>query len=60
MATTDAAVTDSAMTELVHQQPARRGLLPAEHYPDSGYPSTDMIVGSWRTFGIIPGHPRPG
>ncbi|WP_165485265.1 hypothetical protein [Protofrankia symbiont of Coriaria ruscifolia] len=53
-------MTDSAMTELVHQQPARRGLLPAEHYPDSGYPSTDMIVGSWRTFGIIPGHPRPG
>ncbi len=40
------------MTEPVHQQPARRGLLPAEHYLDSGYPSTDMIVDSWRTFGI--------
>jgi transposase len=52
VATTDATVADQAMTEPIHRQLARRGLLPAEHYLDSGYPSAELIVGSLATFGI--------
>jgi transposase len=52
VATTDATVPDSAMTEPIHRQLAARGLLPAEHYLDSGYPSAELIAGSWKTFGI--------
>lgn len=37
VATTDAAVPDVAMTEKVHQGLQQRGLLPREHYVDSGY-----------------------
>jgi transposase len=42
VATTDASVPDVAMTEPIHQDLARRGLLPGEHYVDSGYPSADL------------------
>ena len=52
VATTDATVADQAMTEPIHRQLARRGLLPAEHYLDSGYPSAELLVGSLATFGI--------
>ncbi len=52
VATTDATVPDSAMTDPIHQQLAARGLLPAEHYLDSGYPSAELITGAWKTFGI--------
>ena len=38
VATTDATVADQAMTEPIHRQLAGRGLLPGEHYVDSGYP----------------------
>src|SRR6266498_4542117 len=44
VATTDATVPDSAMTEPIHRQLAARGLLPAEHYLDSGYPSAELIA----------------
>lgn len=52
VATTDATVPDSATTEPVHQQLAARGLLPAEHYLDSGYPSAELLVTSAATFGV--------
>ncbi len=52
VATTDATVPDSAMTEPIHRRLAARGLLPAEHYLDSGYPSAELITGSAKTFGI--------
>ena len=51
VATTDATVADQAMTEPVHRQLARRGLLPGAHYLDSGYPSAELLVGSLATFG---------
>jgi transposase len=46
VATTDASVPDVAMTEPIHHELARRGVLPAEHYVDSGYPSADLLVSS--------------
>jgi transposase len=59
VATTDATMPDSAMTEPIHRQLAARGLLPAEHYLDSGYPSAELIAGSWKTFGIALVTPVP-
>lgn len=50
--TTDATVPDVNMTDPVHQALAQRGLLPAEHYLDSGYPSADLLVSSRRDYGI--------
>jgi len=50
--TTDATVPDSQMTELIHARMAGRGLLPAEHYVDSGYPSAELLVSSLASFGI--------
>ena len=52
VATTDAAVPDAAMTEPIHAELARRGVLPAEHYVDSGYPSADLLVDSQADYGI--------
>ena len=52
VATTNASVADAAMTEPIHHDLARRGLLPAEHYLDSGYPSADLLVSSHTDFGI--------
>ena len=52
VATTDASVPDVAMTEPIHEDLARRGLLPAEHYVDSGYPSADLLVSSMAQYGI--------
>jgi hypothetical protein len=52
VATTDAATADQAMTTPIHQQLARRGLLPGEHYLDSGYPSAELLVGARATLGI--------
>jgi transposase len=52
VATTDATVPDSAMTTPIHRRLAARGLLPAEHYLDSGYPSAELITDSAKTFGI--------
>ena len=50
--TTDAAVPDNQMTEPIHARLAGRGLLPAEHYLDSGYPSAQLLVSSLAGFGI--------
>jgi transposase len=52
VATTDASVPDVAMTEPIHQDLARRGVLPDEHYVDSGYPSADLLVSSLTGFGV--------
>jgi transposase len=52
VATTDASVPDVAMTEPIHHDLARRGLLPDEHYLDSGYPSADLLVSSLTDFGV--------
>ena len=52
VATIGATVSDAAMTTLVHQQLAKRRLLPGEHLADSGYPSAGLIVHAARTFGI--------
>lgn len=50
--TTDATVPDAQMTEPIHARLAGRGLLPAEHYVDSGYPSAQLLVSSLASFGI--------
>ena len=52
VATTEATVSDIAMTTPVHEQLDGRGLLPREHLVDSGYPSAELIVHAARTFGI--------
>ncbi|MGP3914155.1 transposase [Nonomuraea sp. 10N515B] len=52
VATTDATVPDSQMTEKIHQMLAARGLLPGEHYLDSGYPSAELLVSARQRFGI--------
>jgi transposase len=52
VATTAASVPDAAMTAPIHHDLARRGLLPGEHYVDSGYPSADLLVSSLTDFGV--------
>lgn len=52
VATTDATVPDARMTETIHSTLAGRGLLPAEHYLDSGYPSAALVIDSLRRWGI--------
>jgi IS5 family transposase len=52
VATTDASVPDNAMTTPIHEDLARRGLLPDEHLVDSGYPSGDLLVESADRYGI--------
>jgi transposase len=50
--TTDATVPDVAMTEPIHQKLKNRGLLPGQHYLDSGYPSAALLTSSRTEFGI--------
>lgn len=50
--TTDASVPDAAMTQPIHAELARRRVLPAEHYLDSGYPSADLLISSRTDYGI--------
>jgi hypothetical protein len=52
VATTDATVPDAAMTEKIHATLAGRGLLPGEHFLDSGYPSAALVVDSLRRWGV--------
>jgi len=52
VATTDATVPDARMTDPVHAVLAGRGLLPAEHFVDSGYPSAALVVDSLRRWGV--------
>jgi transposase len=44
VATTAATVPDVKATTGIHQQLSQRGLLPGEHYLDSGYPSAETIA----------------
>jgi transposase len=44
VATTMAAVADSAMTEPVHDMLAAAGLTPAEHAADAGYAGADLLL----------------
>ncbi|MFC4117392.1 hypothetical protein [Nonomuraea zeae] len=59
VATTDATVPDSQMTEKIHQMLAARGLLPGEHYLDSGYPSAELLLSARQRFGIALITPGP-
>ena len=52
VATTDATVPDTQMTEPIHAALAGRDLLPAEHYLDSGYPSAALVVDSLHRWGV--------
>jgi transposase len=51
--TTDGTVPDTQATDPIHQALARRGLLPGEHYLDSGYPSAELLVGARERYGIV-------
>ncbi|PYC77879.1 DUF397 domain-containing protein [Streptomyces tateyamensis] len=51
VATTASTVPDIKALEPIHQRQHRRGLLPGEHYLDSGYASADAIVTA-RTRGV--------
>lgn len=52
VATTDATVPDVAMTDPIHQMLEGRGLLPEQHYLDSGYPSAALMTRSRTEFGV--------
>lgn len=52
VATTDATVPDVAMTEPIHRMLKDRGLLPGQHYLDSGYPSAELMTRSHTEFGV--------
>ncbi|MEU5647407.1 hypothetical protein AB0H26_48940 [Streptomyces milbemycinicus] len=43
---------DSKTLPAVHHALQQRGLLPDEHYPDSGYATAELIHGSVKTYGI--------
>jgi transposase len=51
--TTDATVPDIHLVTPVHQALAWRGVLPAEHYLDSGYASATVIVDALKTFNVV-------
>lgn len=44
VATTDATVPDVKATTGIQQRLAEHGIAPGEHYPDSGYPSADLVT----------------
>jgi len=52
VATTDATVPDVAMTESIHRMLEGRGLLPGQHFLDSGYPSAELMTRSRTELGI--------
>jgi len=52
VATTASTLPDSKALEGIHQSQQRRGLLPDEHYLDSGYPSAELITGSLARYGV--------
>jgi hypothetical protein len=53
VSTTDATVPDAKMTAPIHDALAAKGLLPGEHYVDSGYPSAALVVDSLRKYRIV-------
>jgi transposase len=52
VATTDATVTDNAMTGVTDDDLAVKSLAPGRHYLDSGYLSAEILVTGWRRHGI--------
>jgi transposase len=52
VATTASTLPDSKALEGIHQSQQRRGLLPDEHYLDSGYASAELITGSLARHGV--------
>jgi IS5 family transposase len=52
IATTASTLPDSKALEGIHRSQQRRGLLPDEHYLDSGYPSAELITGSLARYGV--------
>jgi transposase len=52
VSTTDATVPDTAMTTPIHAALDRRGLLPGEHFLDSGYPTAALVGDCLRQYGI--------
>lgn len=52
VSTTDATVPDTAMTTPIHAALDRRGLLPGEHYLDSGYPTAALVGDCLHQYGI--------
>jgi transposase len=52
IATTASTLPDSRALDGIHQSQQRRGLLPGEHYLDSGYPSAELITGSLARYGV--------
>lgn len=50
--TTDATVPDIRLVKPVHQALQRRGVLPAEHYLDSGYASAAQVADAWKQFQV--------
>lgn len=52
VATTDATVTDTEMTDEIHEDLAMRGLTPGEHVVDAGYVSAAHIVTARTEHGI--------
>ncbi|CAO5186085.1 transposase [Frankia sp. AiPs1] len=53
VATTEATVTDNAMTAILQTQLATRGLTPARHYLDAGYASAALVLDTARTHGTV-------
>ncbi|PZH14823.1 DUF397 domain-containing protein [Streptomyces sp. NTH33] len=52
IATTASTLPDGKALGGIHQSLQRRGLLPDEHYLDSGYPSAELITGSLARYGV--------
>jgi transposase len=52
VSTTDATVPDTAMTTPIHAALDRCGLLPGEHFLDSGYPTAALVGDCLRQYGI--------
>lgn len=50
--TTDASVVDSEMTPVIHESLANKGLLPREHFVDTGYVEAELIVTARDKYGI--------
>ncbi|HEV2375643.1 MAG TPA: IS1182 family transposase [Streptosporangiaceae bacterium] len=46
--TTDAATSDQTVVETVHDRLARHGLLPTEHFVDTGYMAAETLIGEAR------------
>lgn len=50
--TTAATVQDVAVTESIHRSLENRGLLPKEHFVDSGYVEASLLLDSPQTYGV--------